>query len=364
MWCAKKVAELLKSTRKKILILILTAAPILGAIVFFGALLYQNESEKIDILSGIATAGQKWETHSFEGQYEVVTFVRGEKKSPLRGPINGVITNTAKKADGSLIYDVVYEFDDFGRRKTGHEKNKNSKSKFAIFFGCSDMLGPGLSDYQTVPAIFEKIDPSYRAYNYAFPGTGLHYVNRILETENIIDELQEKEGVVAYMITQGHYPKTLGRLGHLIRPAMPQYTLQNGMLKHKGSWYENSPVTSIYKKLFGASMYAVYVGGEKLSESEAYTTDDEKLVCELLKNIDKLVKQKLGGAQFIAILPPHITELERTRLLACSVENKIEYVNISPDLFNEESITDPVYDHPSAALNSLVAQHLKEYLEK
>ena len=87
-----------------------------------------------------------------------------------------------KKTPREKIYDVTYNFDEFGRRKVP-QKNMGQRKKYAVFLGDSNTFGEGLEDNQTLPYFFSFYNPNYHSYNYAVEGNGPTNILALLETK-------------------------------------------------------------------------------------------------------------------------------------------------------------------------------------
>lgn len=326
---------------------------------------YKNEVVKEDLLSGIGKPGDKWQIDAPLGQFESVEFISGEPASGLRSAKNAHIKNIALAKDKSTIYNVDYFYDSFGKRIVVNEKKTEGSrpEKFALFFGCSDLLGVGLNSVDTIPALFESGTEDYKAYNFGFVGAGVHYVNRMFEGEDITPEVSEKEGIIVYVITEGHYPKTLGRLGPLIRPVMPFYALENGEPKFQGALQDVQPVLSQIKKNLATTWLSVSVGGSLITQDMKYSAEDNELVCKLLKAAQVNSKKRFPQSRFIAFLHTMMPEGDRERLRDCAQKNAIEYVDFLIP-WDDRFDSDPVYFHPTRLINDLATNELIKYLKK
>lgn len=339
---------------------LLTIAALFVASLF----LYKNEVVKEDLLSGIGKPGDKWQIDAPMGQFESVEFIKGEPASGLRSAKNAHIKNIALKKDKSTIYDVDYFYDSFGKRIVVNEKNPPATppEKFALFFGCSDLLGIGLNSVDTIPALFESRTDGYKAYNFGFVGTGVHYVNRMFEGEDITPEVSEKSGIIVYVITEGHYPKTLGRLGPLIRPVMPFYQLENGEPKYQGALKDVQPLLSQIKKNLATTWLSVSVGGALITQDMKYSDQDDELVCKLLKAAQLNSKKRFPQSRFIAFLHVMMPDSDRAKLRSCAQKNEIEYVDFHVP-WDDRFDSDPVYFHPTRFVNDLATNELIKYLK-
>lgn len=326
---------------------------------------YRNEVVKEDLLSGIGKPGDRWELNAPKGQIEYVEFIKGEASHGLRSAKNGHIKNISYASDKSVIYDVDYFYDIFGKRivVTNKESDDRAPENYAIFFGCSDLLGIGLNSIDTIPALFEMKAKNYKAYNFGFVGAGVHYVNRVFETLNLNPEISENKGIIVYVITEGHYPKTLARLGPLIRPVMPFYKLVDGQPVYQGALAEAQPVLTQIKKYMATNWLSTLLGGVFLTSNMKYTEQEEELVCKLLKSAQLNSKKQFPTSRFIVFLHTILPKNDRERLKECGSRNNIEIANFEVP-WNDQFESDPVYFHPTRLVNDLATDELLKYLNK
>lgn len=352
---------------RKWLLLGLAIPIVLIVVLLLLIVFYKSESPRFDLISGMGKAGDYWEIKAFQGQYETISVLKSGEKLDLRNAKNSHIKNVAYYADGRVIYDIDYVFDEYGRRSVeipeGNPGATTKKEFFALFFGCSDLWGAGVSSLDSIPSIFQSKIPVAKAYNYGFPGTGAHYVNYFLQNEIAQSEIAEPKGLIFYVMTEGHFAKTLGRLGHVIRPVMPKYTLQNSQLTYLGKMGDVDPISSQFKKYFGTSSLVTYVGGDAISENEKYTQEDYELVCSILEAAKKNSKNKFAKSRFILVLHVLLPSQDRDLLKKCGAEKNIEMVDVNVP-YEDRFSSDPVYFHPTKAVNEVVVNHILNYLHK
>lgn len=345
------------------LLISLSSAVILVLLIVF----YKSESPRFDLISGMGKAGDFWSITALQNQYETVSILKSGEKLDLRNAKNSHIKNIAYYADGRVIYDIDYVFDEYGRRTVEtnpqDEKAAINKEFFSLFFGCSDLWGAGVNSADTIPALFQSKVPTAKAYNYGFPGTGAHYVNYFLENEIKSSEVVEPKGLIFYVMTEGHFAKTLGRIGHVIRPVMPKYILQDSKLTYVGRMQDVEPISSQFKKYFGTSYLVTYLGGAAISQNEVYQKEDYDLVCSILEAAKINSKNKFKKSRFIVVLHVLLPAQDRELLKKCGAEKNIEMVDVNIP-YEDRFSSDPVYFHPTRDVNEAVVGHILNYLQK
>ena len=312
----------------------------------------------MDLFGDKGHKGLKWEiTLPQTGQYEVVEIVKAEGKEPLRGLKNAYISNKAVGSDGKVVYDITYTHDSFGRRLVD---NSDEADKFALFFGGGDLYGMAVSRQEAIPNYFSKIRPDYRSYNYGFAGIGAQYPLRVLEKYDLTKEVKEKEGIMVYVISEAHYPKTLGKFLHIYRPEMPNYKMVNDELKYLGTFRETEPVTGWMKMIFGNSWLRRMMGD--MNDLTSYTQEEHKTVCEIVKKTNTEFLKQFPTSKFILMLHTNLPWIDRKELTSCMKTNKIPFVDTYMEYDEDKFDSDPVDGHPTGYLNELLTEKLVEGL--
>jgi hypothetical protein len=318
-----------------------------------------NQRYRMDLFGDQGKKGMKFEiTLPQIGQYEIVEVKEGEGKETLRGIKNALITNKTISSNGNIVYDISYRQDEFGRRLVDYS---SEASKFILWFGGGDLYGMGVSRENSMPQIFSKISPEYRSYNYGFAGIGAGYPLRILETTSLKREVNEKSGYMIYVLSEAHYPKTLGRFLHIYRPEMPHYKLLNGKASYAGTFKETEPFTYWIKMIFGNSWLRRMLGD--MNDYTSYSEEEHKLVCEILSKTKTEFVRQFNDSQFILFLHTNLPEIERKKLTICAQEKKIPYVDTYMEYDESKFDSDVVDGHPTGHLNILLIEKLNEFLK-
>ncbi|MCI7411650.1 SGNH/GDSL hydrolase family protein [Helicobacter bilis] len=98
------------------------------------------------------------------------------------------------KKDNSIIYDISYDINEFGWRKT-KSSNNNSKQCF-LFFGDSFTIGEGLNDNESLPFYFgQQVD--MKIYNFGFHGYGPHQALALLLSGEVKRTIKDCDEVIA-----------------------------------------------------------------------------------------------------------------------------------------------------------------------
>lgn len=356
-------------------------------VIFLALLFYKNDYQKIYVLGGYAVPGEKWQRQFSSDYTESAEYISGESKhSPMRGPRNAHIKHQAHNAQGEAIFDVDYFYDNFGRRVVEQSENftkKNLNKKFALFFGCTDLLGTGIDSIDTIPALFSKKIPEYTSYNYGFPLSAAQSVNRLAETIDYKAEVAEKSGLFIYVLSSGHYPRSFERVLPAVLTEMPRYEfekknlayfnaneniplptflseLEQSKLKYLGTLNEISPLLSWFKMYFSLSNMGALFGPDNFDN---YTYNEHRLVCALIKTAQLNFLRQFPDSRFIILLHQILPLYERNHLVRCAKAANIEYIDAFTPSSADSFMAPPLYIYPLPLVNNMVVDKLVEHLK-
>lgn len=235
--------------------------------------------------------------------------------------------------EGDTFINTYYTIDKYNRRETPN--HDSSKSKHAIFFGCSVCFGYGLEDDQTIPYLIQERLGDCNAYNYAFNGWGPHHMLSLLEHEDLTKQVGEKEGFAAYLFLWSHIRRAIGDYqvytgwGH----SMPYYTIENQQIVFKGNFAEDRPYLSrIYELLTKSYTVRLFKLNFPLNTNENHY----ELVAEMIKQSEINYKKQFPKGTFVVFIYPdlwkELEDMDQSRLdmlLAELTKRDIKYYNFS-----------------------------------
>lgn len=154
---------------------------------------------------------------------------------------------------------AYYTFDSLGRRVTGNT-HIFPRNKYALFMGCSVAMGVLVDDKQTLPSIFERIDTTYKAYNYAVSGYGTHHLLALFQNRNLRNEIPEKEGIAFYIYFHGHVNRAIGDMDSYLSWNMdsPFYYLDGDKIVRRGSFKTGRKLISKFYEYFATTYICKY----------------------------------------------------------------------------------------------------------
>lgn len=293
------------------------------------------------------------QNRTFTGDHNVEHPVLGYHSKP-----NANSELTTRLVDGDTVYSVRYSFDDFGRRIADGEQPADSlaRSRHAIFLGCSFTFGEGLDYESSFPAIFEKMNPSYRAYNYGLHGWGPHQ-SALLFEEGINtlnnEAIVEDSGFCMYTYIDDHLSRVWGGNHYLLYGfESPDVYVQNGQLdirkrskkQLRRIWIYNNSETLKYFNIFKThpkreSFYRRFAGIVNFMASKYYSKwpNGQFYVC--------LYPNNYSDTAWVSFLDPSIQVLRPD----------------GPDDYSSNPVYRNNYDHhPTPELNTVFTQEISK----
>ncbi|MDR0338707.1 MAG: hypothetical protein LBH65_00345 [Desulfovibrio sp.] len=135
--------------------------------------------------------------------------------------------------DGKIISDVLYTFDEQGRRIT---PSRSAAKNAVAVFGCSVAFGLGLNDSESIPYVLGQVlGTNWQVYNLAYSGYGAHQMLAQIQggvLDAIVPEYERVE--VIFLTIPSHETRSAGEAGW--DQYGPWYVLENGRAARKGNF--------------------------------------------------------------------------------------------------------------------------------
>ena len=135
-------------------------------------------------------------------------------------PLPGIHKATKYDSRHNIIYDISYTIGKDRFRVTPNSSNKNNKLNIN-FFGCSLMIGEGVSDQETIPAKFGILAPHYNLKNYGSHGFGAHQALRILSS---LPHSKDKKTINFFQTAAWHADRVVCKRGNSA-PGYPVFSI-------------------------------------------------------------------------------------------------------------------------------------------
>lgn len=252
------------------------------------------------------------------------------------------------------IWKVKYSIDKYGRRTTPIQ-DKNTRKKFAIFFGCSWIFGLGLNDDQTLPYYFSQLAGEYTSYNYGISGGGPSQMMSLIESNNIPNEVAQKEGIAIFSFSggpAGSVSRTVGSslyINHLQNTAYYDFNSQGRIVK-KGTFKKEKPLqTWIFKKWNQLKL-------TKNFSLPIINNSHLRLTCQIIKKSKQLFQKQFPKSNFY-VLFHGIGYNPQYSIQSCLKKLDIHTIN-HQHLASLPGLTIPGDGHPSPLGNLTVAKQL------
>ncbi|MBL7056156.1 hypothetical protein ISS07_04545 [Candidatus Woesearchaeota archaeon] len=172
--------------------------------------------------------------------------------------------NTGKRIgilpNGTLVYDVTYSLDEFGRRINPMEGNKTP----LILFGGSYTFGSFLEDNQSLP-YYLSIYSDYDVYSYSRGGEGPAQMLANLQREEFRDEINGNGGVAIHLFEEHQIRRVILDTQNVNSGSylekMPRYFInKKGDLIRNGYLSESNLVRILFYRTLSKSNIASFFG--------------------------------------------------------------------------------------------------------
>jgi hypothetical protein len=264
-----------------------------------------------------------------------------------------------KKIGDKLLYKSLISFKNHLR----YTPNNNPKSDSSmLFFGCSFMLGQGLSDNQTLPFYLNSRIKS-QVFNYGNHGYGPHQMLKQIETrlENDIKNIKGKKNAL-YSFIPHHISRATGKSKWDIFG--PKYELINNKLVNTGPFNSNEKTFLNYLlfKVYKSYLYIKFINGKKATYNDLLTT-----IAILKKSKFLLQKRKIDLRILIWDDPNSISGIFHNTQDYQNFINELVKANFTlyfvsnaiPDYqINHEKYVILNDGHPNSVANETIAKYL------
>lgn len=278
-------------------------------------------------------------------------------------PYNDSVYHEVKIVGADTVFDVNYTITPEHTRLT--PDFDSTKSKHALFFGCSIAYGYGLNDNNTFPYYFQQ-NSGFNAYNFAFTGYGTNQMLARFEYENVSDLVREKDGIAVYIFFWDHIERAIGSMDRYTKwvSNAPYYEWQDDKLVRNKAFKTGRPfVSGMYERLYQSSIVQYFNVGFPIGLNETHFD----LVSEMILQSKNKYKEQFGSDKFYTVIYPSFTEVdpEKYEKFLSYLEDKgLEYIDLTTDFKYTMEHTLGGDPHPNAKTNETLSQRLLQELEK
>ena len=222
-----------------------------------------------------------------------------------------------KWIDGKLLYDVEYEIDSDGLRKTPSFGDNAS----ILFFGGSLIFGEGVSIENTVPyQVGKRLEAS--TYIFAYPGYGPHQSLRAVECGIVEEAVRTEPNLIVLYTFPDHIRRILGKAPW--DPFGPKYVQQpSGEIVFEGPFNSRfSGELQVYANEFLRRSIAWQTG---FQSNPAITASDIEFYARLVSKMASELRLLYPKAEFHVIV---FDPLEPGNNLARKMIEALTYIGI------------------------------------
>lgn len=268
-----------------------------------------------------------------------------------------------RKKDGSVIYDVFYTTDQFGRRLTPAAAPE-VRSRHLIFFGCSFTHGEGVQDHETLPAQAALGLAGYQPYNYGFHGHGTSHMLRKMQSQTLQHEVGEKEGVLVYLFLDFHISRVIGSMRWVAGSGKlhPYYDLNaRDHIVYEGSFVQGRPSLQRVYEQFSKSALLGLLG---VDFPPAIADRHVHLTARIIGEARNHYQEQFPLGEFYVVIFP--SSLHGDKLIRELKDTDIKILDYSKlfDRHDSRYFLAAEDHHPSALAYELVARRLAHDLRE
>jgi hypothetical protein len=264
--------------------------------------------------------------------------------------------------NGTEIFNVTYQIDDFGRRTVHQTYNKTNKN--LILFGCSITFGSGLDSNQTLQYLLYRKLGNYNVYNYATPGYGTQQMHALLQENRIPTEITNASNTVIYVYIDDHVRRVSGSLSAFWTRDYPYYYIDNkGALAREGSFRTGRRATTkIYDSILSLENYDYFL---KLINFDLPLRShiQIELVHRLIHESKKISEKQLDADFYVLFHPESSNSDEAQQLKRILERDGIKTIDVKIEGYrvNYTILGD---GHPTYPANLAIANEIVSRLNK
>ncbi len=267
--------------------------------------------------------------------------------------------NWVKTHEGKPVQEAVIHTDQYSRRVIPVIDSVNTRDQFAVFFGCSFTFGDGLNDDETMPYYFEKLNPGFRSYNYAFFGYSTRHMLTWIDKFELGKQIAEKKGIGVYVYITDHVNRNTPSAGWISFYNGYFPDIDKSSLEPAGVYRDNHPF--LYKAgmwLFDSNIRRNF----RVDFPLKYRDKDYKFTADLIKKSAEDFGNKFPASDFYVILYPGTPESDPIRRnLAERGIRFFDYSKLFP--FPSRQYQQTHDGHPNALAQRLVMEQFSRDLQ-
>ncbi len=264
--------------------------------------------------------------------------------------------NWVQSIKNKIVYQAVIHSDSLSRRVTPKPDNTSAVNRHILFFGCSFTYGFAINDTETLPYMFQKLNPRYQSYNYAYNAWGPLQALAKIEHTDLTKEVVQTDGVGIFVFINNHIDRTIPTLEWINFYEGNFPNLDTTTMKTIGLYKYQHPIKYRLSSILWKSNIRNYLNLNLSSDSE-----NCKLVAKTIEAIKKSYLKQFKHDKFYTIIYPgtnHKADLEIIELLKSKGVAVLDYKDIIPK--GEKVLFLPYENHPNPTTNQILATQLSK----
>jgi hypothetical protein len=274
-------------------------------------------------------------------------------------PPPDTVVRRVKVEGADTLNDVKYTTDVWSKRVTPF--HDTTRSRYALFFGCSITFGLHVNDQETMPWFFQEGAKDYNVYNYAVTGHGANHMLARMQHSSLKEQVAEDSGVAFYVFFSDHIYRTIGSMNRYTAWLVnaPYYYLDGDVLKRDRMFVDGRLWLSKFYQIASRSSIVQYFG---IDFPLRIRNRHLRLVAEVILEAKREYTRQFGNDRFFVVLYPELNSADQglaDRLSIMLKDRGVEIIDISEGGFSHEMSLG--WDgHPSSETHQFMANRLLE----
>lgn len=256
------------------------------------------------------------------------------------------------------VFDVQYSIDHMNKRITpGFD---STKTKYALFFGCSIGFGYGLEDDQTLAYQVQEQSANTNSYNFCISATGTNHMLAQFQYRDLSKQVAEKDGCGYYIFFWDHIYRAIGTMHRYTEwlHLAPYYEMKDGKLVRNKLFKDGRPfISGWYERLYQTNIVKYFEADLPLKLNDSHFD----LVSEMVLQTKKEYEKQFGNDKFYLVFYPNYVAYtpEEMRIFKSYLKKKqIKFIDLSQVITYQGKYTLDGDAHPNAETNKLMAKYL------
>ena len=205
--------------------------------------------------------------------------------------------------DGKIVFDVVYNVDELGVRRSLDKDDRESRPIFLSLFGDSNTFGMNVSDQQTLGGQIGAIACATHPYNLALPGGSTSNMLAEFEENRVSQVIKQTNGYFVYVYNDGHQFRNVGDEDTLLfGKNFPAYDFDsNGGIAYMGTLWTYRVLRNALVVLAQNSNIVRALHIHLLDRRTDYHA---RLTAAMIDRSAEISREQFPDSKFVVLFPP------------------------------------------------------------